>query len=189
MSHVYDEKKIEWEEKRLHNFTTIPISHCASKWPKIEIVIPLQLNNESSDNADFENIFLRSFLLFWPRNTSTGITLILDYEIRDSPLEQLYIDDVIHKGIEKFGSAFPVISKMYQTVLKKAYRDNGTDRMSYKLLTSDMYVPDSVQFIALADANTMFYTYVALEDIMEKYKPVVHGLRMSYVDKSRRIYR
>ena len=68
--------------------------NCSRKWPYLELFLPIIVGpdksnvhgfNSSLRNSEWMNIFMRSFMLFWPVNLSgTVINLIVDAEVKEN---------------------------------------------------------------------------------------------------------
>ena len=188
---VYETKREEERERRENSARNVSYNNdlfCNKSWPDLEIVVPVYLEINSSQNYHFQNIFLRSFLLFWPQNTVKIIRVVLDEEIKGSFLEKTFIIDPINLAKLNFGPTyFPEVFIMHDRRMINVYKNNATDRQQYKMMMADMYATSA--YIALVEPNVVFHSYVHRDDIFLKMKPIVHGVSMMLHDRSRKTYR
>ena len=189
-ANLYEYVRREEEERRRTNGTlSSQIPYCYSPWPNLTFMLPLHLSPipEKKDmNYFFENAFLRTFLLFFPQNTTTLVKVVLDDDV-DKDLEEKYFDSVIKREREHFNEKFPNIEKGYDSFSKSAYRFNDSDRQAYKILNADLYT--STEYVAFVEPSTVFHSYLGPGDLFDKGKPVIHGVRMNFNDKGRKIWR
>lgn len=56
---------------------------CDRKWPELDLFLPVHIRPGGSRNNEFLDIFLRSYLLFWPIiRSNTTLTLYFDEELQ-----------------------------------------------------------------------------------------------------------
>jgi len=77
---------------------SLPLSHnCSDSWPELELFVPVNLQRSLSPletramadkrSDEFEKIFIRSFLLFWPLQVSnTSLRVLVDAEVAIIPI-------------------------------------------------------------------------------------------------------
>lgn len=178
----------------LYEVSSSPEAHgvsCTTKWPDLEIFLPVYLNgNVSTDpdgvarvhgdvtqkferNDEWTNVFLRSFLMFWPvKESKVKFRVILDEELRNSSLVKEHITNFIDKKSIELGEDFPSINITYNPPLKNVYT-TGHDRQQYLMFTADKIT--SSEFVAFADTDTLFHSYADVNDMFEDGKPIIHG--------------
>ena len=179
-----------WSDEISRTSETQHIS-CNKKWPDLEIFLPVYLNgNVSTDqngiarvlgdvtqkferNDEWSNVFLRSFLMFWPvKESKVKFRIILDEELRNSSLVKEHVTDFIDKKSMELGEDFPHIDVTYNPPLEHVYT-TGHDRQQYLMFTADKIT--SSEFVAFVDTDALFHSYADLDDMFEDGKPIIHG--------------
>ncbi len=143
---------------------------CNRKWPELTLYLPLGPLTSSRDPRfyEFEVIFLRSLLLFWPLKVSnTSLMLVYDEERGTSEYMRLTRDtvkEIAHRipGGVKFVSVPPF-----------PYYRHGYDRQQYNMFYADNFTTS--EYVGFIDADVAFSTYVDREDLFENGKPVVNA--------------
>jgi hypothetical protein len=115
-------------------------------------------------------MFMRTFLLFWPlKESNTSLTILFDEERKNEPnfqmLQKLLNDSVAPKipgGLHVF------LNKPY-------YLANlgGHDRQQLLMFWADNFT-DS-EYVGFVDTDCVFLTYIDRNDLFERGKPVVNG--------------
>jgi hypothetical protein len=145
---------------------------CNRPWPDLELFVPVNLNaNIGSRISEWSDIFLKSFLLFWPYHVSkTKIRLVIDGETVNttehktfSSLVESYKPFNIPRGIQVTSNDIP----------PHWYRGNGYLRQQLLMFYADNYT--DAEYIGFGDTDCQFITYVDREDIFEDGKPVING--------------
>ena len=164
---------------------------CTVKWPDLEIFLPVYLNgNVTADNDgiarvhgdvtqkfdrndEWTNVFLRSFLMFWPvKQSNVKFRVIIDEELRNSSLVKNHITDFIDSKSAELGEDFPDINVTYDPPLVNVYT-TGHDRQQYLMFTADKIT--SSEFVAFVDTDALFHSYADVNDMFEDGKPIIHG--------------
>ena len=164
---------------------------CTSEWPDLEIFLPVYLNgNVSIDpdgisrvhgdetqkferNDEWVNVFLRSFLMFWPvKQSQVKFRVIVDEELRNSSLLKDHVTDFISEKSIELGEDFPHINVTYNPRLEHVY-STGHDRQQYLMFTADKMT--SSEFVAFVDTDALFHSYADINDMFENGKPIIHG--------------
>ena len=146
---------------------------CDRPWPEIEMFVPLSLHHGPRDSRfyEYETMLLRSMLTFWPLERSNmSLRLVFDEE-QIEPKQRVY--NMIVDTFRGVKSRFP--GGIYFTPSPPAnntYR-SGYDRQQHMMLWADNYT--TAEYIAFADTDCVFLTYVDREDLFEDGKPVING--------------
>ena len=142
---------------------------CNNRWPSLDIFIPINtkaINNKRS-SKEFEIYFLQSFLVFWPRDSRVRINAILDSELINTTLASYYIN-VLNSLTDKFAVEISLNDPT------PYYNGKGYDRQQLIKFWSDNFTTSD--FVGFVDTETIFLTYVTVDDIFEDGdKPVVNG--------------
>lgn len=167
------------ENSSLTNVTSF--EQCSKPWPSLEIFLPVYLSeNETVRNSEWYDVFLRSFLLFWPvQRSNTSIRVVLDEDVEYLNVVKESVDSFISSGTNNFGSAFPKIYKTFNKPIKGVYK-TGHDRQQYLMFTADLYT--NATYIAFVDTDAFFHSYVDVDDIFDGKKPIIHGT-IGYMSK------
>lgn len=95
---------------------------CSRPWPRLELFLPIIVSPENNDahgvnsmlrNSEWLNIFLRSFMLFWPvKISNTNINLIVDAEVKERETTTRLLDQYVYSQISTFSKVniFVVLS-------------------------------------------------------------------------------
>ena len=178
---------------------TDSIHTCTKPWPQLELWLPLGLRVAKGKynkgirrrNEEFGIWFFRSFFLFWPIEISkVKLRLIFDEEIGPTMpkgnLTILYQDamHMVHSYVEKRKKYVPsfdlssLLNITYGPI--SPYYKNGYDRQQWMMFWADNY--STSEYIGFVDSDTMFTTYVDVDDLFEHGKPVING-RLDYITR------
>ena len=154
-------------------YLTIVLSDCNRPWPALELFLPIntKTNQPSVRIHEWRNIFLRSFLLFWPLQLSqTKLLIVTDIENKDNHIDsgiQSLVNNTL-KDVIKGG-----VSIQYNDIAKQYYHGHGHDRQQLLMFWPENYT--STEYVGYVDTDCLFLTYVDREDLFEDGKPVVNG--------------
>ena len=186
-----------------HSFSDSPIwfdefppspstpTSCTVHWPELEIFLPIYLNpNVSVDslnirrvmgdvtqkfdrNNEWIDIFMRSFLMFWPvKRSNVKFRLIIDQEFENSTLIPMHVTNFIDSMTSELGDSFPLINITFNAPKQNVY-NSGHDRQQYMMFTADKFTLS--EHVAFVDTDTLFHSYADVNDMFENGKPIIHG--------------
>ena len=148
---------------------------CSRTWPKLELFIPVILVPGGARNDEWVNVFLRTYLLFWPtRLSGTTINLIVDVELRNSALVAMHIQSVIKTLSAELGDNFPKMHVTYHDHVSTVYK-TGHDRQQFLMFNADNYTSADAEFIGFMDSDALFHSFVDREDLFENGKAIING--------------
>jgi len=139
--------------------------YCKRPWPSLELFLPVYLGYGVKDlrRYEYEVLFLRSFLLFWPLKLSnTSLTVIYDAEnesddkrglLNDMRETFLGVKERIPGGLRLLGSP------------PSSYYRSGQDRQQLMMFWADNYT--TREYIGFVDTDAVIVTYVDREDLFE----------------------
>lgn len=157
-----------------HNYSTSPCLQ--RKWPSMELFIPVVLNevvhrtSKSSmydrKTSEFSDFFLKSYLLFWPEHADTTVRVLVDAERGNTTLFSSF-----RKSLT---TMLPTIQ--YDFIPQSPwYNGEGGRRQQFSMFWADNWTTPGTEFVAFADSDAAFVTYVDREDLFEDGKPVING--------------
>ena len=161
-----------------HNhFHHDPYLPCDRPWPNLTLFLPIYLMTEGPRVHEWEEIFLKSFLFFWPHQyAKTKLLIIVDEEQTHDNNFHTFKHKVNHYASTNMP---PVDERADNKIMIKTnnYPSNwyrkGHDRQQLLMLYADEFV-DS-EYVGFVDTDCEFVTYVDREDLFEDGKPVVNG--------------
>lgn len=141
---------------------------CNRPWPDMELFLPLAISG-SDRRHEWRQVFLRTFLLFWPVEIAkTKLLLLIDEEKRNSTGTQ---------EVENYLATIPRMKGLYRLGYNQLepiyYSGIGAIRQQYLMFYADNFT--SAEFVGFCDTDSFFLTYVDREDLFENGKPVVNG--------------
>ena len=148
-------------------------SYCNRIWPSLDLFLPIHLKENSKRNNEFIDFFLRSLLLFWPLEVSqTTLRLVIDSELRDSPLVQTANNKLMALAAGR-------IKNISYTFLEESpfYHGEGYHRQQLAMFWADNFT--SSEYVGFVDSDTLFVSTIDREDLFENGKPVVNA-RIGY---------
>ena len=139
-------------------------------------VRPLETNKQVDylRKSEWYDIFLRSYLLFWPIHVSkASVRFLYDGEYNGTSDLSDFLNKIAPyiSHPQRYGSLFVTSNDLHRH--SSVYGGKGYMRQQLLYFYADRY--SSAEYIGLADTDCMFITYVDREDIFEQGKPVVHG--------------
>lgn len=146
---------------------------CNEHWPSLSLILPLNLGKNARLH-EWENIFFKSFLFFWPYDKSdTSIIFIVDEEVKTSEYKDNY--EAFASRIDFFRTNYPSIGFVIKSndFPKKYWNDNGHSRQQLIMFYADEYV--SSDYIGFVDTDALFISYVSVDDIFKFNKPLILG--------------
>eukprot|EP01031_Cornospumella_fuschlensis_P029438 gene29438-35531_t len=161
---------------------------CTRKWPTIGMVIPLFIPGRGSNYStrhfwpadwlpEYQDIFLRSVIMYWPwKLSNTTLTIMCDEERRGSREFEEDVINVLEHYKNVFGDKFPQTYIKYNAPMQNVYR-SGHDRQQYLTFTADYYT--DAEYVAFMDSDAFVHTFVDREDLFENGKAIIQG-RLSY---------
>ena len=123
------------------------------------------------------DMFLRTFLLFWPLSQSnTSLTIVFDAEKKN---EMSFLSDfkMLNDSIR------PKINGGLNIFFNQPYSVNlgGHDRQQLLMFWADNFTQS--EYVGFVDSDCVFLTYIDREDLFENGKPVINariGLDSTY---------
>lgn len=146
---------------------------CNRPWPALELFLPIntKANQASIRIHEWRNIFLRSFLLFWPLQLSQiKLLIVTDIENKDNHIDY-GIQSIVNNTLREIIQGG--VSIQYNNIAKQYYHGHGHDRQQLLMFWPENYT--STEYIGYVDTDCLFLTYVDREDLFEDGKPVVNG--------------
>ena len=140
--------------------------NCDRKWPSLDIFMPV--NVISNRDHEYETIFLRSFLLFFPLKLS-NVSLTVAIDIEHSESKQA---NELKRKFHDIAHRVPGGVKVALLPESEYYR-SGYDRQQLVMFWADNFT--SSEYVGFVDTDAAFITYVDREDLFEDGKPVVNG--------------
>jgi hypothetical protein len=140
-----------------------------SIWPTLELFIPIGSKKANHPRYhEYETVFLRSFLLFWPLKVSNvSVRVALDGEDENS--EHYNRVKSVFEGVK--GRIPGGIS--IQPITETGFYRNGKDRQQLMMFWADNFT--SAEYVGFCDTDTLFLTYIDKFDLFEDGKPVING--------------
>lgn len=141
---------------------------CARPWPDLELLLPVGIHGGGRQN-EWRDVFLRTFLLFWPIEVAkTKLLILVDEEHRGS------------EGVKTISDKLTAIDRMkglwrigYNNPNTTYYHGMGSIRQQYLMFYADNFT--KAEFVGFVDTDAFFLTYIDREDLFENGKPVVNG--------------
>ena len=163
------DKQIHWSEAPIQypNGTWI----CDRPWPQVELFLPLATHYSQRDSRyyEYESMFLRSLLLFYPLKLSnSSLRLVFD-------AESSHGNGYYHEIVETFASNRKKIpgGLFVSHSEPSEWYHRPTDRQQLMMLWADNFTES--EFVAFVDSDAVFLTAVDREDLFEEGKPVING--------------
>ena len=161
----------------LDNMNSSSNYNCKEKWPSLEFFVPFNLQHstrfmEKKSDAEargkeYINIFIRSFLLFFPlQQSNVSLRLVIDSEV----LEEKESYKLLKKVVNTTRLMTPGGVHISRSSPSPFYRF-GYDRQQLLMFWADNFTTS--EYVAFSDTDTLFITYVDKEDLFENGKPVV----------------
>ncbi len=162
-------------------------SYCQREWPRIELYLPLGLRHNSDEKLHaWENVMLRSLLLYWPvEKSNISLTFIIDEEMEDTvPFYQLFHDPLMKIQQDYYSSPSRIIRNQFPRVSYHFHRHpnplawnkttnqvdytltpyvSGYGRQQYLGFVADLY--SDAPYIGMIDDDTQFSTFLDREDL------------------------
>lgn len=142
---------------------------CDRPWPEIELFLPLATHYSPRDSRyyEYETLFLRSFLLFWPQLSNSSLRLLFDKERAHGN----YYSEILGT----FNQAKPRLpGKLHISLSEPSeWYHRATDRQQLMMMWADNFT--SSEYVAFTDSDTVFLTAIDREDLFEDGKPVING--------------
>lgn len=141
---------------------------CNRPWPDLELFLPVAIGG-GDRRHEWREIFLRTFLLFWPIEVAkTKLMILVDEEKRKEP------------GVAEITNYLASIPRLkgltridYNYVQPEIYGSIGAIRQQYLMFYADNYTQS--EFVGFCDTDSFFLTHIDREDLFENGKPVVNG--------------
>lgn len=142
---------------------------CDRPWPEIELFLPLATHYSPRDSRyyEYETLFLRSFLLFWPRQSNSSLRILFDKERAHGS----YYSEIL-STFDQAKRRLPGALLISLSEPSEWYH-RPTDRQQLMMLWADNFT--NSKFVAFTDSDTVFLTAIDREDLFEDGKPVING--------------
>lgn len=145
---------------------------CNRKWPELELFLPLatHYSNRDSRYYEYETLFLRSLLIFWPLKVSNvSLRVLFDAENAHNG----YANEIRgtfdgHRGDFQNGQGLH-----FTDVPPSSYYRRPGDRQQLMMLWADNFT--DAEYIGFVDSDAVFLTYIDREDLFENGKPVINA--------------
>ena len=150
---------------------------CDRPWPKISIFLPVNVMpyvrdyKHSNTRNEWQDIFLPSFLIFWPLNVSnTRVAFMIDEEANVTAIESFKSDlkQTMSKVVKP--PAYKVVTNNFSA---ESWHHLGSMRQQLTGFHADLHVDNDTEYIGYVDGDSYFITYVDREDLFEDGKPIV----------------
>lgn len=134
---------------------------CERPWPDLELFLPVLLHDPGRAQ-EWKELFLRTYLLFWPiERSKTKLLFLVDEEQRQH--EGLkFLQETIqnHSTLAKYTRiGFNNPPPVY-------YGGGGHNRQQYLMFWADNFTES--EFVGFVDTDCFFLTYVDREDVFEE---------------------
>jgi hypothetical protein len=190
---THNNKQLNHEHFHFNHEQNLP---CDRPWPTLTLFLPLRILEETHPRAhEWEEIFMKSFLFFWPHSyAKTKLMILLDEEQTKGSKEiesqyQTFKDQIAHYNATETSMSKAPTSKLsisIKTSNNSSYhshhRDDNEkhydyDQQQLSMLYVDKYIDESEsEFVGFVDTDCQFVTYIDREDLFEDgNKPVIHG--------------
>mmetsp|Transcript_32332 Transcript_32332/g.46640 ORF Transcript_32332/g.46640 Transcript_32332/m.46640 type:complete len:440 (+) Transcript_32332:53-1372(+) len=155
--------------------------NCSKNWPELDIFVPVNLQKSLSPletramadrrSDEFQKIFLRSFLLFWPlRISNTSLRFLVDSEVPHNHSSYKNLASVCSRVESRISGGVQITS-----IPSSPHVHKGYDRQQLMMFWADNFT--NSEYIGFCDSDTLFSTYVDRLDIFsETSKPIIIGL-------------
>lgn len=141
---------------------------CDRPWPDLELFLPVYLK-EGGRQSEWRELFVKTFLLFWPvERSKTKLLFLVDEEQRNSTaLTHLQQEIKIYPRLQQSARVG------FNNPPPEYYGGNGHNRQQFLMFYADNYTTS--EYVGFVDTDCFFLTYIDREDIFEHGKPVVNG--------------
>lgn len=156
-----------WQQKQIYNKSSTDVLD-ETPWnntPSFSIIIRLY----SGSVMELYNIFLMSYLLFWPIKKWSNSDLILVF---DDESEKDHRIGSILANLPPYPLVYFEPKPKQRTFCSQFLRE-GYSRQQYSNFYSDMY--SNSKYIGMSDADAYFVTSVVPEDLFIDGKPRIKG--------------
>lgn len=155
---------------------------CDRPWPKINLFLPVNVMpsirewgevGHAKTFNEWNDIFLPSFLVFWPLKLSqTRVYLMIGEDANTTYIERFH--STLNSTLSKVSDVPDELCKVVTNNFESSYYNNqGPFRMQLIEYHADLYLPNDTEYIGFVDGDTYFTTYVDREDLFEEGKPIV----------------
>ena len=143
---------------------------CNKKWPSLDLFLPYRLNTNKLDTKyyEFESLFLRTFMMFFPLKAS-NVTLMVAIDGEQSTTNPAV---ELRDTIDGFKHQVPGGVILAHLPPSHYYR-RGADRQQLAMFWADNFT--TREYVGFIDTDASFITYVDREDLFEDGKPVVNA--------------
>lgn len=134
---------------------------CERKWPDLELFLPVLLH-EASRAQEWKDLFLRTYLLFWPiERSQTKLLFLVDEEQRNHT-GLAFLRETIqnHSTLSKYTRVD------FNNPPSEYYGGGGHNRQQYLMFWADNYTKS--EYVGFVDTDCFFLTYVDREDVFEE---------------------
>ena len=152
---------------------------CQEPWPELGLFVPIKLRVNDLRVFEWEHILLRGFLFNWHNvsESKTSINLIVDGEMKNTSLLDVFVLEPLRGKYAELGSLMPNITVKFHTHEPNVYRE-GYDRQQYLAFKADNFI--SSEFIGFMDTDAFIHSYVDKLSIFDSQnRPIIHG-RIGY---------
>jgi hypothetical protein len=147
---------------------------CDRPWPNLELLVPVHMIRDDAKDGMIDprryelfSLFLRSYMLFWPKASLTSLNVLYDSEDSNS-----YHFEETQELLAKYAYKLPGPYRLTPNSPSN-YQRRGYDRQQRLMFWADNFT--TAEFVGFADSDCVFETYVDREDLFENGKPVVNG--------------
>lgn len=134
---------------------------CERSWPDLELFLPVLLH-DANRAQEWKELFLRTYLLFWPiERSKTKLLFLVDEEQRHHTGLTFLRDTIAnHTALSKYTRID------FNNPPPEYYGGGGHNRQQYLMFWADNFTTS--EFVGFVDTDCFFLTYVDREDIFEE---------------------
>ena len=175
---VLSERNVYFQELLDQLEQPLPVGYCTRQWPTISLFVPVNIKPYKDDlhtrtSDEWSDIFLSSYLQFWPITTSgTRVVFMIDDECVQLQNGTVYsrFRSTIDKYMVPAKAPYKIATNNFDPTF---WHKNGRMRQQLTGFFADKHVDADAEFVGFLDGDTSFITYVDREDLFENGKPIV----------------
>jgi hypothetical protein len=145
---------------------------CNRPWPEMELFLPLATHYSPRDARyyEYETLFLRSLLLFYPlKHSNSSLRLLFDAEHKGHG----YTNEIVTTFESALGPKKMPGGLAVTYAEPSEWYHRPTDRQQLLMMWADNFT--SSEYVAFVDSDAVFFTAIDREDLFEDGKPVVNA--------------
>lgn len=130
--------------KAIAHIGAVNSSYCHRPWPELELILPVAILSDDHDRKfEWRDIFLKSFLFYWPLKISkTKLRIIIDHDVPEDLLNRFRNDmkdrDKLWEFItpSKINGGLSITTNQFDPVI---FHENGHVRQQLLMFWADTY--------------------------------------------------